>query len=354
MKLVVSKKENVVMVSGIPSSVETEDDWLNAFLPFRKTMMEIPHFSVILKFPKLSKLRSAMGEKVFRCLWLVLQGLGMTPDFYPEDPDQVMNVSVAPGVTWKTVPVLRRYINPRLKTVLDPEYLVLLWSKQLENYDENDRALLPTYPKDLYNRPFRPEEIRDVVHQVRFLWSLQREPPEKTQYASPALFALVDDPLGYRVLNTAYAMLESTTSEQKRALLAHFKKENPHTAEWKTGFLFVGMKEPLIRPECLLTEYFLSRFFYLPSPRILDLLGIDAPTQSFLEKMKSYCMLHHRRFYLTAFDLDPKTMKQIYSVQPTWYFDKAQIKKYLQEKKKPNYYLFLEEMMKMFLCKRLS
>lgn len=335
-----------VTVTGIPASVKTVDDWVDLFVG---TFSGIP-FSTPIRFPKLPKPRAVLGERVLRCLSLISQGGLVTPEFYPEDPEQVVNTELPAGSTWSTVPVVRRYVNARLHNVFDPEYLVLLWSKQLENFDSNDMALLPTYPKDLYNRPFRPDEVRDVVAQLRFRWSLEQS-KMRLETASPALAALVDDPFGYRVLETVYEMLIAGGDRAKVAkTLQDFKKRHPQTAKWRTGFLFMGMTETMVRAECLLTEFFLSKFFYLPSAEILDLFAIDRPTQYFLAKIARD--LTSSKDLLATLDLDPKTMKAVYKPQPFWYFDKARVKKYVEGVNKPNYVLFLEELNRLFFCKK--
>ena len=355
MNITVTADGSVILITGVPSTVITADDWTDAFLALADAIRQIPAFSVAISFPRLSKVRASMGERVLRCLWLVLRGREITPEFFPEDPEQVLNVTVPQGTTWKTVPALRKYVNPRLKTVFDPEFLVILWSKQLENFDQNDTALLPTYPKDYYNRPFRPDEIRDVVHQLRFRWALEGQDPQKIKGASPALFALVDDPFGYQVLETVYKVLvEKKTPAQKRQAILHFKQRHPKSANWNTAFLFVGMSEPLIRPECLLAEFLLSRFFYLPESSIFRLLyDFDASILDSTQKFKDDFFKKHGKTYLGVLDLDPKTMKQFYSPQQPLYFDKKAVKKYLQEARIPHFNVpLLEGIMKFFLCKR--
>lgn len=345
MKIAVASS-GALTVTGVPSSVKTPDDWTDLFLAHWPTLKHTL-FSTPVSFPTLAQSRARLGDNVLRCLLLVIQGTTLTPDFYPEDPEQVVNVALPPNSTWATVPILRKYVNARLKNVFDPEYLVLLWSKQLENFDVNDSALLPTYPKDLYNRPFRPPEIRDVVFQLRFRW--QVENVQKTlEVASPSIAALVDDPFGYEVLETVYEILTTT---DKLAVLQNFKTRYPQTQEWRTGFLFMGMTEPLLRPECLLTEFLLSKFFYLPPGNILDIFAIDLPTQYFLAKIRNDLFRRDEPSSLTTLDLDPKTMAPVEKPQQFWFFDKQVIKRYLESVGKPNYFLFLEQLNRLFRCK---
>ena len=345
-----------VTITGVDASIVTAEDWIDAFLGHVDAIKNnISLFSVAFRFPTLSKDRAVLGEKVFRCLWIVLRGQFLSPEYFPQDPEQVVNVSLAPGTTWETVSPLRRYINVRLKVVFDPEFLVLLWSKQLENFDPNRRALLPSYPKDYYNRLFRPEEIRDVVHQLRFRWSLEGTNPQKVSDASPALFALVDDRFGYLLLETVYDLLvHKPTRAQKLEALEQFRRHHPHTMAWKTSFKFTGMKETEVRPECLLTEFFLSRFFYIPDTKTLKKLGADDTMIRILDKMKDDFKQKHSPFYLATLDLDPTTMKPVYVPQQSFYFDHQSVKTYLGRKRKPQYFIQLETMMTLLRCRRMD
>ena len=349
----ISVTSHTVTITEVGSSITTEDHWMEAYLKHAGTIATIPFFSIPLRFPKLSKNRAVIAEKVLLCLWLVLRGQLVTPEFYPEDPEQVLNVSLTPGTTWRNVPAVRRYINPRLKMVLDPEFLVLSWSKQLENFDPNRGALMPSYPKDFYNRPFRPDEIRDVVHQLRFRWSLEGSSAQKISDASPALFALVDDRFGYQVLEIVYDLLvNQTTRVQKLEAIRQFKQHHPQTMSWKTSFKFTGMSETEVRPECLLLEFFLSRFFYIPETKRLKKLGADTAMVRHFEKMKDDFMQEDWPFYLETLDLDPKTMKPIYVPQQSFYFDQTKVKKYFQKIHKPQYFIYLEGMMVLLRCRR--
>jgi hypothetical protein len=331
----------MLKIHNIPSSVKTVDDWVDVLLPRLVSLPKDFSFSTPLEFPKLSKARAAMGERVFRCLWLVWMSKEITQDYYPEDPEQTINFELEKGkTTWNDISVVKKYVNTRLKNVFDPEFLVLLWSKQLENFDSNDMALLPTYPKDFYNRPFRPHEIRDVVRQLQFSNSSK-------SIQAPALLALVEDPFGYQVLETVYTLL-TVPKQEMRGRLEQFKKQHPPTQPWKVGFHFMGMSEPLLRPECLLTEYLLSRFFYIPPRHILNLFSIDDPTQYFLEKLQRDTAPKHPLYVL---DMDPKTMKTVKKPQYFWFHDKKTVRAYAHKVGKPNYFLFLEDMNQLFKCK---
>jgi len=341
MKLVVHR--GVATIDHIPASVKTENHWVDAFLPLLVSMPKEMTFSTTLQFKGVSKARAIMGERVFRCLWLVWMSSHVSDDYYPQDPEQTSNFEMKPGTTWRDVPVVKKYVNTRLKNVFDPEFLVLLWSKQLENFDANDRALLPTYPKDLYNRPFRPEDVRDVVRQLQFS-------SKTTRVDAPALFALVDDPFGYEVLETVYGMLTGPRHALRPQIEA-FKKKHPETEKWKMGFFFAGMSEILLRPECLLSAYLLSRFFYLPPRDIFALYGLLEP--SVLDFIETLSRETAFKDTLRMLDVDPKTMKPVYTPQHFWFADKKVVRAYLQKIKKPNYYRFLEDTMRLFACKEL-
>ena len=343
MKLVLH--QGVATIDHIPASVKTENHWVDAFLPLLVSLPKEMTFSTPLQFKGVSKPRAAMGERVFRCLWLVWMSSHVSDDYYPQDPEQTSNFEMAPGATWRDVPVVKKYVNTRLKNVFDPEFLVLLWSKQLENYDANDRALLPTYPKDLYNRPFRPEDVRDVVRQLQF-----SNPRKKTIHA-PALLALVDDPFGYEVLETVYELLTGP-KHALRPRIEAFKRKHPETTKnWKVGFYFVGMTETQIRPECLLGAYLLSRFFYLPPRDIFAMYGLLEP--SVLDFIETLSRETASKDTLRMLDVDPKTMKPVYTPQHFWFADKNVVRAYLLKIKKPNYYPFLEDTMRLFACKEL-
>jgi len=81
----ISVTSHTVTITEVGSSITTEDHWMEAYLKHREIIATIPFFSIPLRFPKLSKNRAAVAEKVLLCLWLVLRGQLVTPEFYPED-----------------------------------------------------------------------------------------------------------------------------------------------------------------------------------------------------------------------------------------------------------------------------
>jgi len=349
------KQSNGYEITDIPKSTKTVDAWIDVFLESLSGIPKDMTVSTPLSFKGVStEAARKVGVRVFRCLLLVMDGTKVTPEFYPEDPEQVINTVLQGNPTWKDVSPLRRYVNTRLKDVFDPEYLVIMWSKQLENYDANDVALIPSFPKDLYNRYFTPEEIRAVCDQLLFRWEVEnvRDGNHRLETAAPALFHLVYDPLGYKVLETSYRMLTMPDKSLPNMMevIREFKNKHPVAAAWKIGFQFVGMPEMVVRPECLLAGFLMHKLFYVPNR--MEQFHMSPRDHHLFLVLKEVLWANAGTKLFRLYDIDPRTMKTITTPVEPLFFDKAKVRDFLRKQKRPDFIAAMEGLHSLISCKR--
>lgn len=356
------KKSNGYEITGVPKNTKTVDAWMDAFLA---CLPDIPKDMTVstplsiqdgpFSIKGASNQATKVGIRVLRCLLLVMDGAKVTPEFYPEDPEQVINAVLQGNPTWKDVSPLRRYVNTRLKDVFDPEYLVIMWSKQLENYDANDGALLPSFPKDLYNRYFMPEEIRAVCDQLLFRWEVEnvRDGKQRLEIAAPALFHLVYDPLGYEVLETSYRMLTMPDKSRSKRMevVRAFKRKHPVAAGWKVGFKFVGMPEMVVRPECLLAGFLMHKLFYIPSTSIMERFVMSPHDRHLFLLVKAILWSNAGKKLFQQYDIDPRTMKTFTTAMEPLFFDKTKVREFLQKQRRPDFIHVMEGLHNLISCK---
>lgn len=313
-----------------------------------------------------------MKEEILSVLlcWFHILRWGLR-DFapFPDDPEDVVNLPFDHPLEWDDVPPLRRYSNKRLGGVYDPEWLVIYWSRQLENHDANNNALLPSYPRDLMNRLFYPEEVREVCDLLQFRWKLEHQ-TQDLKKASPALFSLVYDPVGFDTLSTVYRALllyqadpdhhKPSTKPAIRAILEDLVSRHPRMfAGLRSGFFFSGMKDPVYRPECVLNHFLLRRLYFL-HPMDIDpmsgdnLFHLDQHALVFLEnRVRQHIFAANQGAYIIQYDLHPKTMKSMpKTVHFSWFY-KSAVDGTLVLARKAGYIRLLDEVSKALLCQNI-
>jgi len=354
--MIEKQDKGTVRLSLLPvSSLTSLSQWADWFSTHSTWVPDL-HISDTLVFSRpLRPEQKDMAYRTYVCWLLVLQKQHFaTTEFFPEEPEDVVNILVKNNA-WKAVPLLRTYLNPRLQLRMDPEYLMIYWCKSLENFDTNNTALLPSYPKDLFNRPFTPREIRDVCLQVDVFRQQQRLLP--LSQCAPFFSSLVSDPFGLEVLQTVFNMLtarEDKDSFRMKRILEQFLNRFPtKTKDWRFGFHFLGMASVQYRPECLLTEYLLSGFFFFPTSSVLKTqFALDDATLRLIEQMKNDLYREAvKGSILYQYDWDPKTKKNVRVPIRFLFFDKTAVQRYVVRLKKPRYFLFFEQLMQRMRCK---
>jgi len=307
-------------------------------------------------------------QQIIRCGLLVIRN---SPLYKSIDEDALnedfINFSLPPAepgrdALWSEEPVFRCYFNPSKRIIADPEFLVLLWTKNLENFDTQNTALLPGLPRNpMTNTLMSYQEVREAIEEMLLEWQITGRRHNRTilktrddalrclAEASPLLYLLIYDEDGAKIFRCAYKMqvlLDADpdprqSPQTRRACLqlytnmmetirnpllkAHLVRHNRIAVE------FEGIVEPLLKTGCLLTNFATHYFFYLP-PRPKDL---EDPTQNIYHLDDQPWRIigevvassNARREKLYVLDYDPKTRGLAYKAATSNYHDKKSIQR---------------------------
>lgn len=266
------------------------------------------------------------------------------------------------------------YLNNRLKIRYDPTYLLIQLSLSLEIYDEQNMSLLSQYPKTDYGIPFHPMELKDLIT----LWYYNRIVSSKSSNVSdilarfeiifPALFFLVEKPIGQCVLQYCYDCLViiGTDVEQDSPLVRTKMKERfqlfiteckkidvPFSKTFfkKVNFcLFTeGMPLPRWSAGCVLNAYLSQFLFFFPKEGNLYQLNPRG-----LKRIKQITDIYHQHVktnFETILDYDPKQKSNVPKRIDFQFFPKPAIHQICRvDLKKPNYLTFLESLTPKLHC----
>ena len=280
-------------------------------------------------------------QKIIQCGLIVFKHF----EFMKRKPSQqiVQNlVNFVPVANWSVVHPLRRFQSTKHEIILDPEYLVMTWSKLFETFDSEQNILLPAYPCDIITHELmNPREIKQVVEILLMerqvlgqrntgLPMTRGQALEHFRQTSPVLYQLLYTEDGFKVLNTLYEIstllakdpAQSPDTQTKCKKLIQRLLDSivdpglkQHMQLHNRCFVFsTGMPYPIIKPGCILTNYLTNYFFYFPEENIyfvddafLD--QIQRVKQAYIQKMGC----------LYALDLNPATTKlQYVQVKPNF------------------------------------
>jgi hypothetical protein len=280
-------------------------------------------------------------QKIIQCGLIVLRHF----EFMKRKPSQQIVqdlVNFDPVANWSVVHPLRRFQSAKHEIIMDPEYLVMTWSKLFETFDGEQNILLPAYPSDIITHELmNPGEIKKVVEillmerQVLGLRNTgvpmnRRQALEHFRQTSPVLYQLLYTQDGFKVLNTVYeictllakdpAQSPDTQSKCKRLIQRQIDsiidpRLKQHMQLHNRCFVFsTGMSHPMIKPGCILTNYLSNYFFYFPEENIYF---VDDAFLDEIEKVKQAYIEKIGCFY--ALDLNPATRKlQYVQVKPNF------------------------------------
>jgi len=273
-------------------------------------------------------------QKVIQCGLIVFKHF----EFMKRKPSQQIVqdlVNFNPVANWSLVHPLRRFQSNKHEIILDPEYLVMTWSKLFETFDSEQNILLPAYPSDIITHELmNPREIKEVVEILlmeRQVLGLRNsgvpmtrgQALEHFRQTSPVLYQLLYTEDGIKVLNTLYELSTLLAKDPPQSPDTQTKCKSliqrlidsirdpglkKHLEAHNRCFVFsTGMPYPMIKPGCFLTNYLTYFFFYFPDENIyfvddafLD--QIQGVKQAYIQKMGS----------IYALDLNPATRKLEY------------------------------------------
>lgn len=251
-------------------------------------------------------------------------------------------VNFGPVENWSAVHPLRRFQSNKHEIIVDPEFLVMTWSKLFETFDPEQNILLPAYPCDIITHELiNPSEIKQVVEIVlmeRQVLGLRNSgvPMKRSQalehfrQSSPVLYQLLYTEDGYKVLNTLYEMctllaedvVQSPNTQAKCKMLIQRLLSSivdpvlkQHMQVHDRCFVYsTGMPYPMIKPGCILTNYLTNFFYYFPDENIYF---VDDAFLSEIERIKMEYI--QKMDCLYALDLNPATKELEYiKVKPSF------------------------------------
>lgn len=273
-------------------------------------------------------------QKVIQCGLIVLKHF----EFMKRKPSQQIVqdlVNFNPVANWNEVHPLRRFQSTKHEIILDPEYLVMTWSKLFETFDREQNILLPAYPSDIITHELmNPREIKQVVEillmerQVLGLRNTgvpmtRSQALEHFRQTSPVLYQLLYTEDGFKVLNTIYEIstllaqdpAQSPTTQAKcksiiQRLIDSIRDPGlkKHLQVHNRCFVYsAGMPHPMIKAGCLLTNYLTYYFFYFSDENIYF---VDDAFLDEIQKVKQAYIQRVGCFH--ALDLNPATKKLEY------------------------------------------
>lgn len=297
--------------------------------------------------------KKACLEKIIRCALLVCRRASMGKEIINED---LINFD-AQSDTWDHVPVFRCYYNPEINLIADPEFLLLSWSKGLENFDTQQMSLLPALPRNpMTNVLLSPGQVRDVTEEVLLEWQIvgdratknvcktRKQALHNLSEATPLLHALVYNHDGFLIYQCAYniqktldknlpfeetcrqcLLLYTTMIEklQDEVLKDHLRVHNKLAVE------SAGMPHPIIKTGCLLTNYATYLFLYFPRRPSPDKL--EDPSQNIfscavelldiIDEIVALSNSNRKKLYVL--DYNVKSKKLVYNAVPSLYHSKT-------------------------------
>jgi hypothetical protein len=278
-------------------------------------------------------------EKIVRCFLLVQNSHTTSAIRERWSMEEYVNFQLKAGqTTWQQIPVFLRYQNKRLGLIADPEFLIIKWSKNFENYDFHNAALIPSYPSDFNNNWLTLDEIQAVLE----MWMYKKmfmEQQNKTRIwalnllkqMAPVLYDFVYKPFGRIVLQTVYEMQNLIATDPDQGISTRLQLVKMYTPIFEqftskfathVGFKFIAFKHPMFRPELIMTVFILERYVYQPytdRKQMADFLLVaeyDLPGIE-LEKYTDTILLCFENMKpksdktFTRIDFDPKTLKDV-------------------------------------------
>ena len=317
-----------LLFRGLPYHASWEE-WIRVLSPLYTFETEDLSRRIVIQHPVDDWPRKDM-DKILQCLVLTRSDhtrslLRSTLDLATlVAPEDVVNQILPSTTTWHDVHPLRRFFLPRLTTYFDPEYMILAWMVQMENYDGNCRALIPAYPKTIYNVRLLPREIQQVVdvYCLRLeIWrpvlypSFKGRTHDLLQDLCYPLSWLCTTNLGKAVLTFVYEMLEYVDRDPSQGqfetrlhLLTHLLTFcETHMVAFPYGVAhFHGMPNPQFRVETWLAQGLLLHSVFYNETLIrhsMDARAVQQCTRAF--------RMYTNRFWkptlcLTQADLSPR------------------------------------------------
>jgi hypothetical protein len=366
------EREISVTIESLPKSIGGEKQWekymttlfVEALIKFENRSMLLQSTGlpiVLITKNRFDEKKRNRLQQIIRCGLLVLRNEGVRKKDTLID-ENLINFNVMSNSIWKDVPVYMCYYNPEEHLLADPEFLLLFWSTNLENYDTQQMALLPSLPRNpMSNLVLSPLKVREVLEQIVLEWQItgrrfnKRVIPTREKAlgclseATPLLYALVYDEDGSQIFQCAYDIqvyLDRPSQEsweiqkdycQRRyvemfgqlrdtGLKAHLLKHNRLAVE--SG----GMLHPMIKSGCLLTNYATYLFLYFPPrPRLEKMLdpaqNIFSFNNQILNAIDQFVTeSNHNREKLYQLDYDPKKKRLVFRAILSLYHSKERMR----------------------------
>jgi hypothetical protein len=280
----------------------------------------------------------------------------MSRNYYPQTAQIATNMQ-EDVQEWKDVPLLRKYHNDRLSILADPEFLIIYWCKNFENFDSNQNCLLPSYPKSIFGSNFTPLEIKTVCERMIFYWMIndqisETESRKRFQELIPFLHDLVFTEDGFRILKYSFDLINDNAVKYSELLvnirdtkLKLFLKEHD-----RIGVFSQGMPKPVIKTGCVLGLFLTFSYYYLP--HTMEIYHVDTNVVNYFqrvtEKYHQELLNKSRVFY--EFDYDYKLKKTIKKPIYFRFYCKDRISKINLFLGKPGYTTFLNTLQPILWC----
>lgn len=368
----VKSKDGQYRFTASPS--DSSSDILQFLSRHHKQVNEFPVPDDLIVDGSPSLARDAIARILTAVYQVMVYLSAETSSYFPQDVEDSSNFYHDTYANWGEVPCYRRYVNHRMRIIADPEFLLIYWSKGFENFDVNNNALLPAYPKSVTNIYFTPAEIRHVCELMLFEWTVHgcRNDPvplsdrkkalTRFKTSFPLLYDLVFTADGFRILETIHAITSLTdkddvqskeTRQKCRTLFRDMLeaiKEQPLKTHMRThdkiAVHFMGMPNPRVLSNCILTMFFTYAFFYLPADNIYDL---HASVLDYCRRVTArYDMLYPTEIYRE--DYDPGKKALVLSPVTFRFYRKIYVDRINTFFKKPNYSNFFLTLTPRLLC----
>jgi hypothetical protein len=391
---IVPEKEIRVTIGTLPKSIGGEKQWEKYMITlFVEALLKFENRSLLLQstgLPIVLITNSGMEEKkknrlqqIIRCGLLVLRNEEVRKKDTLID-ENLINFNVTSNSIWKDVPVYMCYYNPEEHLLADPEFLLLFWSTNLENFDPQQMALLPSLPRNpMSNSLLSPLKVREVLEQIVLEWQITGRRFNKTviptrekalqclSEATPLLYRLVYDEDGSRIFQCAYDIqvyLDRLSPEswetqknycqtryeemfrqlRDKGLKAHLLKHNRLAVE------SAGMSHPMIKSGCLLTNYATYLFLYFPPrprPEKMEdpgqnIFSFDNQLLNAIDRIVAQS--NRQRETLYQLDYDPKTQTLVLKAIPSLYHSKERMQIICRRQ----WFTFLEASQSILFCNK--
>lgn len=366
------KKKGDVWVLTMPKKNPTLKEFISYLADHSETLLEYP-FEIEISGANTLK-QQKLFEHAIQCFYLVTKFYSVKMDsLFPSQVQDASNFQQQlANLSWGKIPYYQKYVNASLNIISDPEFMLIYFSKLLESFDSNCRALLPSYPKTILNQILPPNEIKEICYMVLLEWQIKgkrgnTKPLSKPQALEvfktsfPSLYYLVLTRDGFHILTCAYHILTIIKKDENQSLetrkkclniyhqcintiadsklAAHFKKIN------RIGVFFTGMPNARVNPGCLLSMHLLYFFYYFPQENVYL---VDATVQNYMKKIKRE---YYQRFPTNIYQYDvDKHSHKIKKQFTSDYLAKEYVRQINAYLGHPNYNLFLDSLVERIYC----